>query len=385
MNLPEILLLGPGPSPVPPEVLSAQAAPLLGHLDPAFLSLMEGIQADLRTALATANPLTLPISGTGSAGMEACLVNLVEHGDRVVIGVNGVFGKRMAEIGRRAGGEVVEVEVPFGRPLDLEEMQHAIDDGPTRIVGFVHAETSTGVLQPLDDLLGRIKEAGALSVVDCVTSFCGAPIQLDALGIDCLYSGTQKCLSVPPGLAPVSFGPRAMAKVAERASPCPSWYLDLSLLGSYWGSERVYHHTAPIAALYGLATGLGLVLAEGLEARWQRHTKIGNAFWQGLTALGLEPAVEAGLRTPMLTSIRVPDGVDELNVRKRLRDVYQIEIGGGLGEWKGRVWRVGLMGHGARMSSVVRVLSALADALNVEGKSVSASEAIAEAERAFGD
>ena len=365
---PELLLLGPGPSPVPHEVLAAQTAPLLGHLDRDFLSLMEQVQHDLRLVFETQNRLTIPISGTGSAGMEAALVNLVEPGDRVVVGVIGVFGARLAEIARRLGGEVVEVKVPFGQALDPAEMRRAIAAGPTKVVAVVHAETSTGVLQPLPQILDAAEAAGAVSVVDCVTSLGGAPIAIDPLGIDCAYSGSQKCLSVPPGLAPITFGPRALARMQQRKHKPVSWYLDVGLIASYWGTDRVYHHTAPISAIYGLAAGLRLVLDEGLDQRQRRHREVAQALWQGVAALGLELAVAEPLRTPMVTAIKVPAGVDEAQVRWRLREVHHIEVGAGLGEWKGKVWRIGLLGHGARTESVLRVLAGLAECLTAQGR-----------------
>ncbi len=375
----EILLLGPGPSPVSHRVLAAQAAPVLGHLDPEFLALMDRVQADLRSLFATENAFTLPISATGSAGMEACLVNLIEPGDRVVIGIHGVFGERMKDIAERQGGDVIEVRADYGTALDEGAMVEAIRAGPTKVAAFVHAETSTGVLQPVETICKAARDAGALVVLDCVTSLGGTRVTLDAWGVDAAYSGTQKCLSVPPGLSPVSFSSSAMAKAAKRTTKPPSWYLDVNLIGSYWGGERVYHHTAPISAIYGLAAGLDDVFEEGIEERIARHEDVAHALYRGLDVLGLSCLVPKALRTPMLTSVRVPDGIDAQSVQRHLRTRHQIEIGGGLGTLKGKVWRIGLMGHGAHLSSVTRVLAALGDALHLQGHAVDIPSALAAA------
>ncbi len=379
LALPEFLLLGPGPSPVSPATLAAMGTPLLGHLDPAFLGLMDGVQADLRTLFGTANEFTLPVSGTGSAGMDLCLVNLVEPGDRVVIGTHGVFGGRMKDLVQRLGGEVIEVSAEFGRSLDSEEMVAAIQGGPTRLVAFVHAETSTGVLMDPSVIAKAARDAGALVMLDCVTSLAGTPVSLDAWGIDAAFSGTQKCLSVPPGLAPVSFSERAMERLSQRSSPPPSWYLDVGLLNGYWGGERVYHHTAPISMVYALAAGLRETHEEGLAARFARHLEVAAALYRGLEPLGLSCLVAESERTPMLTTVVLPDGFDEVSARRAIRDRHQIEIGGGLGPLKGRVWRIGLMGHGARMTSVTQVLTAMGDVLCEAGYSADVSAAIAAA------
>ncbi|MCA8942464.1 MAG: alanine--glyoxylate aminotransferase family protein [Planctomycetes bacterium] len=363
-----VLLLGPGPSPVSDAVRAAMAAPVLGHLDPEFVQLMDRVQGGLRTLYGTENRFTLPISGTGSAGMEAAVVNLVEPGDRVVVGIHGVFGGRMRDLVERQGGEAVVVEVPFGEPLDPDAMAEAIAGGDTKVVGLVHAETSTGVLQPLAEIVGAARAAGALVVLDCVTSLGGVPVELDRLGVDAAYSGTQKCLSVPPGLAPLSFSERAFERIRSRAKPSTSWYLDAGLLSGYWGEgQRAYHHTAPISMIYGLAAGLDAALGEGLEERFARHADAAQRLHRGLEVLGLECLVPVELRTPMLTSVCVPDGVDELAVRKRLRQLHGIEIGGGLGSLAGRVWRIGLMGHGARPEVVQRLLAALGESLGSVG------------------
>ncbi|MHC5064376.1 MAG: pyridoxal-phosphate-dependent aminotransferase family protein [Planctomycetota bacterium] len=372
----EVLLLGPGPSPVSPGVRAAGVAPLLGHLDPEFLALMDRVQSNLRRLFGTKNRFTLPISGTGSAGMETMLVNLVEPGDRMVIGINGVFGGRMAELSRRLGAEVVEVKADFGKALDPAEMAKAIDDGPTKLVAVVHAETSTGVLQPLPDIVSAAKQAGAMVLLDCVTSLGGVEVELDALGIDAAFSGTQKCLSVPPGLAPFTMSEQALKKATDRASATPSWYLDVKLLGGYWGGDRVYHHTAPVSMIYGLAAGLEEALAEGMSSRAARHSEVAQALYRGLEAMDMACLVDAEIRTPMLTSVIVPDGIDEAQVRSCLRRDHCIEIGGGLGPLKGKVWRIGLMGHGARLSSVQRLLSSLGAVLTAMGRACDVGQAL---------
>lgn len=357
---PRRLLLGPGPSEVSPEVLQALSIPLLGHLDPDFLGIMDEIMQGLREIFRTRNRLTLPISGTGSAGMEAAVSNLVEPGDRVVLGVCGYFGLRLAEMCRRRGADLVTVEAPWGQPVDPAEMARAIAGGPTRVAAVVHAETSTGVLQPLDEIASAARKAGALLIADTVTSLGGLPVEVDATGIDAAYSASQKCLSAPPGAAPVSFSARAMAKVKARKTDPPFWYLDLRLLDGYWGEEgRVYHHTAPISTFYALREAIRLALEEGLEARWERHAAAGRALVEGAAVMGLEPLVEQRWRLPMLTTLRVPEGVDEKEVRARLLHEEAIEIAGGLGPLAGKVWRVGLMGHSARVENVEQLLAGL--------------------------
>ena len=374
--LPELLLLGPGPSPVPQRTLEALSRPLVGHLDPVFLSLMDGVQDDLRRLFATENRFTLPVSGTGSAGMEICLTNLVEPGDRVVVGVHGVFGSRIVDLVTRLGGEAVEVVSEFGRPLDIEGMVAAIRGGATKLVALVHAETSTGVLTDPVPITGAAAEVGAMTILDCVTSLGGAPVKIDEWGIDAAFSGTQKCLSVPPGLSPVTFSDRALEKISGRGTPTPSWYLDASLLSGYWGGDRAYHHTAPISMVYALAAGLEQVHEEGLPTRFDRHASVAAALYRGLEVLGLPCLVPAESRTPMLTTALVPEGVDEVGLRGTIRERHQIEIGGGLGALKGRVWRIGLMGHGARMTSVLRVLAAIGDVLHEAGQPVDTAAAM---------
>src|SRR5438552_3291389 len=296
------------------------SAPLVGHLDPAFIAMMEDVKALLRFVFATGNTLTFPVSGTGSAGMEACIVNLVEPGDAVVVGVNGVFGTRMADVIERAGGVAVRVEAPWGRIVRPEQVEAALRNcRQPKLVALVHAETSTGAWQPLADAARLAHEHGALFLADCVTSLGGAPVEIDGWGIDAAYSGTQKCLSCPPGLAPITFGPRALEALHERKTRVQSWYLDLTLLSQYWGEERVYHHTAPISMNYALREALRLVAEEGLEARFARHRKNHEALAAGLGALGLALAAEEGHRLPMLNAVTVPEGVDEARLRARRR------------------------------------------------------------------
>ena len=377
--IPELLLLGPGPSPVAQRTLAAMSHPLIGHLDPVFFELMDRVQGDLRRLFQTNNAFTFPVSGTGSAGMEICLTNLVEPGDRVVIGTNGVFGGRMKDLVSRLGGDVVEVVSEFGQPLDPLAMIDAIRAAPTRLVAFVHAETSTGVLTDPRPIVDAAREAGALVVLDCVTSLGGAPVTIDEWGVDVAFSGTQKCLSVPPGLAPVTFSAAALARVAGRKTKPGTWYLDVGMLSGYWGGERVYHHTAPISMIYALAAGLEQVFDEGLDARFARHAEVVSALYRGLEALGLSCLVQDGHRTPMLTTVELPglpDGLDEAVLRRTIRDRHHIEIGGGLGVLKGRVWRIGLMGHGARLTSVARILAAIGDVLHEAGHDVNVAKAL---------
>ena len=356
---PARLLLGPGPSNAHPRVLEAMSTPQVGHLDPYFIGLMDEIQELLRYAFQTDNQLTVPISGTGSAGMEACIANLVEPGDRVVVGCNGYFGGRLSEMATRYGGKVQRLVKPWGEVFDLDELAAALAEQRPAMLGLVHAETSTGARQPLDGVAELCREHDCLLLVDTVTSLGGLPVRVDEWGIDAAYSGTQKCLSCPPGLGPVTFGPRAAAKLAARGSAVTSWYLDLSLLLSYWGGERTYHHTAPINMNYGLREALRLVAEEGLEDRWRRHRETAEALWAGLGEMGLECHVAAEHRLPSLTTIRVPEGVEAARVVKALLNDHQIEIGGGLGELAGRVWRVGLMGYNSRRENVDRLLEAL--------------------------
>ena len=331
-------------------------------MDPAFLALLDDVQESLRGLFGTRNDLTLPLSATGSAGMEACLANLLERGDEIVVGVAGVFGGRMCEVATRIGANVTAVPAEPGTALDPEAMERAIADTRPRVVAFVHAETSTGVCQPVERIARAARESGALVVLDCVTSLAGLPLELDAWRVDAAYSGTQKCLSCPPGLSPVTFSPRALERVAKRSTPVQSWYLDVGLLGGYFGGDRVYHHTAPISSIFALAEGLRLVEEEGMQDRAERHREAAAALIEGIAPLGFQPLVEEAVRLPMLTTLRLPDSVarrGEARVRAALLEHYGIEVGGGLGALAGRVWRVGLMGENARITNVEALLNAL--------------------------
>jgi alanine-glyoxylate transaminase/serine-glyoxylate transaminase/serine-pyruvate transaminase len=385
LNPPPRLLLGPGPSQVHPRVLRAMSAPLVGHLDPYFLQIMEETKGLLRTVFGTENDLTIPISGTGSAGMEACLVNVLEPGDQVVVGVNGVFGTRMAEVAERAGARVARVEAPWGNVIRAEQVEAALKNATSpKLVAVVHAETSTGAWQPLEDIATLAHAHGALMLADCVTSLGGVTVDVDRVGVDLAYSGTQKCLSCPPGLSPVTFGARAVEVLRARKTKVQSWYLDLTLLSQYWGEERVYHHTAPITMNYALREALRIADEEGLPARYERHALHHRALVAGLNALGLSIASEAGHQLPMLNAVTVPDGVHEAGVRGRLLKEHGIEIGPGLGPMKGKVWRIGLMGESARRGSVLSVLSALEDALRAVGRTVAPGAALAAAAGVYG-
>lgn len=366
MSTPARLLLGPGPSNVHPRVLAALAEPLLGHLDPAFLAIADEVQARLRRWFGTENPLTIPLSATGSGGMEAVLANLVEPGDTVLVGVAGVFGERMCDVAARHGGRVVRVEAEWGRALDEAALVEAIERERPAVVALVHAETSTGVHQPVERVAHAARAAGALFVLDCVTSLGGLPVRLDAWGVDAAYSATQKCLSCPPGLAPASFSPRALERVARRRTPVASWYFDVGLLGGYYGERRVYHHTAPVGMIAGFAEGLRVLDEEGPDARFARHADAAARLLAGLEPLGFEPLVPAGERLPMLNAVRLPERVvraGEAALRRRLLDRHGIEVGGGLGKLAGRIWRIGLMGENARPETVDRLLGALAEEL----------------------
>jgi alanine-glyoxylate transaminase/serine-glyoxylate transaminase/serine-pyruvate transaminase len=359
--------MGPGPSDVPARVLQALAAPCIGHLDPYFLKVMNQTQQMLRVLFQTENPLTIPVSGTGSSGMETCLVNLVEPGDEVVVCINGVFGTRMADIVNRIGGKLMRVEGEWGRALDPSLLEKALAGASPKLVAVVHAETSTGACTPLEDLAELSHDAGALFLADTVTSLGGMEVALDKMGVDAAYSGTQKCLSCPPGLSPVSFSPAAMAAIEKRKSAVVSWYLDMSMVSEYWGEQRKYHHTAPINMIFALHEALRIITEEGLEARFARHHRNHLALVAGLEAMGLSMLVPEAERLPMLNAVCIPEGVDDLAVRQALLKGFQIEIGGGLGQFAGKVWRVGLMGESSRRRNVVLFLSALETVLKEQG------------------
>jgi alanine-glyoxylate transaminase/serine-glyoxylate transaminase/serine-pyruvate transaminase len=360
---PQRLLMGPGPSNVAPSVLQAMAAPLVGHLDPVFVKMMDEIKVMLREVFQTKNEMTFPVSGTGSAGMEFCFVNLIEPGDEVVIGVNGVFGGRMVDVAERCGAKVTKVEAPWGHIIEEAQIKSALEDRRPKFVAIVHAETSTGALTPVEEIARLSHDAGALFVLDTVTSLAGCPVRIDDWRVDAVYSGTQKCLSCPPGLSPVSLSPRALEVATRRKQKVQSWYLDVNLLASYWGQERAYHHTAPISMNYALHEALRLVLEEGLENRWRRHERMHGLLRKGIEALGLRIASQEGHQLWQLNAITVPDGADEAAVRKKLLNDYGIEIGAGLGPLKGKIWRVGLMGETATEGNVNRFLSALRECL----------------------
>jgi alanine-glyoxylate transaminase/serine-glyoxylate transaminase/serine-pyruvate transaminase len=358
-ELPERLLLGPGPCNVSEEVRAALARPLVGHLDPAFLALLDEVQDQLLAVFrAPAGSLALPISGTGSAGMEACLVNLLEPGETLLVAVNGVFGERMAAIGERIGARVLRVEAEMGEIVEPARLVAEIETRRPDVVALVHAETSTGVAQPVPEVARAARASGALVVLDCVTSLSGMDVRMADWQVDAAYSGTQKCLACPPGLSPLAFAPRALARLERRQRPVQSWYLDLSLIGRYFGEKRVYHHTAPISMIYALHAALARVLAEGLEPRFARHRAAHERLVAGLEALGFRMLVAREHRLPMLNTV-VPPFADEAPARRRLLDEHGIEVGGGLGKLAGRVWRIGLMGENARPEIVDRLLAAI--------------------------
>jgi alanine-glyoxylate transaminase/serine-glyoxylate transaminase/serine-pyruvate transaminase len=383
LNPPSRLLLGPGPSDVHPRVLSAMATPLLGHLDPAFLEMMQETQQMLRDAFLTKNVLTIPISATGMAGMEACAVNLLEPGDSAVVCVKGYFGQRMAEVAGRTGARVTVLDQPWGEVFDLNRIRETLQRVRPKVLTIVHAETSTGAHQPLEQLGKLCHEFDTLLVVDAVTSLGCVPLQVDDWGIDAVFSCSQKGLSCPPGLSPITMSPRAEDAIGRRKTKVQSWYLDLTLVRQYWDSDRAYHHTAPITMVYALREGLRLLHEEGLEARWNRHVRNHRALKAGLTALGLKYSAAEGNQLPQLNAVFVPPGVDDLVVRKRLLTDFGIEVGGGLGDFKGKVWRIGLMGHNSRPGPVFTVLAALEQCLRGVGVNVAPGAGVAAAERAY--
>src|SRR3989475_9184131 len=375
---PPRLLMGPGPSNVAPSVLEALSRPLVGHLDPTFIKMMEEIKTMLRRVFLTRNEMAFPVSGTGSAGMEFCFANLVEPGDQVIIGVNGVFGTRMVDVAERCGAKVRKVETAWGRIIEPQQIAEALKTvSRPKLVAIVHAETSTGALTPVEEISNLAHNAGALFLLDTVTSLGGCPVRIDDWRVDAVYSGTQKCLSCPPGLAPVSLSPPALQAATKRKVKVQSWYLDVNLLASYWGQERDYHHTAPISMNYALHEALRLVLAEGLENRWRRHEQNHLALKAGLKAMGLQIASQEVHQLWQLNAVRVPEGVDEAAVRKRLLTDYNIEIGAGLGPLKGKIWRVGLMGETSSKANVKVFLSALGQILNDSGRKTDAAAALA--------
>lgn len=371
--------MGPGPSDVHARVLEAMSRPTIGHLDPAFIGLMDELKGLLRYAFRTENDLTMPVSGPGTAGMESCVVNLVEPGDTVVVCENGVFGGRLRSMVERAGGTVVTVADEWGRAVSPEKLESALAAHPeASLVAFVQAETSTGASSDAETLVRIAHEHDCLAIVDVVTALGGTPVEVDAWGLDAVYAGTQKCLSAPPGLAPITLGADAVARVRGRAEPVRSWFMDLTLVMGYWGEggKRAYHHTAPINALYGLHEALLMVREEGIEAAWSRHRRNHLALRAGLEALGLELVVPESERLPQLNAVRVPEGVDEARIRSRLLEEHDLEIGAGLGALAGRIWRIGLMGYSSRPETVERCIRALGATLADEGMGVGVEEAI---------
>jgi alanine-glyoxylate transaminase/serine-glyoxylate transaminase/serine-pyruvate transaminase len=373
------VLMGPGPSDVDPRVLEAMSRPTIGHLDPAFLEMLNGIRELLQYTFMTRNEMTFAVSGTGSAGMEACVVNLIERGDPMLVCINGVFGKRMADVAERCGAEVSTIEINWGKAFAPEQIADALEKRPAKVVGIVHAETSTGVCQPLEEISEIVHDHGALLLVDAVTSLGGMKVDVDGWRIDACYSGSQKCLSCPPGLAPVTFSEAAMNAIGNRRTKVQSWYLDVSMIRRYWGSERLYHHTAPVNMNYALLESLRIIREEGLEARWRRHATNHKILKAGLSAMGIRYLPEPGYELPMLNAVSIPQGVDDLAVRKQLLDEFNIEIGGGLGDFKGKAWRIGLMGSACTLSNVMLALAAIEKSLTDQGVKLKPGAGIAAA------
>lgn len=371
------VLMGPGPSTVDPRILRAMSEPTIGHLDPEFLAIMDELSDLLRYVFNTKNPLTTATSGTGSAGMEATFVNTLEPGDKVIVGVKGVFGQRMVDNVERCGCEAVQVSAPWGKHIDPDNIRKAFKENPdAKMLAIVHAETSTGVLQPLKELSQIAKEHDALLLADTVTSLGGIPVDIDDNGVDVAYSGTQKCISAPPGLAPITFNDKAAEILETRKSKVQSWYLDMTMIRKYLGKERVYHHTAPINSLFALHEACRIIKEEGLEARYERHRKNSKALWAGLQAMGLKLVVDENYRLPPLTTVYIPEGADDATVRGKLMKEYNLEIGGGLGDFKGKAWRIGLMGYACTKANVLFCLSALGSTLSSAGVKVDKAAAL---------
>jgi len=369
---PPRLLCGPGPCNAHPRVHAAMSLPQIGHLDPYFLELMDQIKALLRYTWQTKNDFTVPVSGTGSAAMEACVCNMVEPGDKILIGINGYFGHRLVDMAKRYGAEVVTIKKPWGEVFSLAEITAAMEEHKPRILALVHAETSTGACQPFVGIGDLCKKHDAILIADCVTSISGVPLYIDKWGIDAAYAGTQKALACPPGISPLTFSPRAMTKLMARKTTVANWYLDMKLVASYLvgsggAAPRSYHHTAPISMCYALRVALELVKEEGLENRWARHRRVAEDFWQKAEAMGLEMLVAHEHRLPTLTTIKVPAGIDSKKVVTYILEKYQVEIGNGLGDLQGKAWRIGLMGYNSRNDVAVTVLSCLKDALAQQG------------------
>ena len=365
---PARLLMGPGPCNIDPRVNLAMAKPLLGHMDPYFIRIMHQIQELLRDVFATRNSLTIPISGTGTAGMETAFVNTVEPGDRVLICVNGFFGERMVEVAGRCGAEIKRLDKTWGKPLEPAEVEKELRAFRPKVLALVHAETSTGVLQPLEEFPSLMKKfPETLLLVDTVTSLGGHPVKVDEWGIDACYSGTQKCLSCPPGLAPITFSPRAVERFSKRPKKIQSFYLGMDTLSKYWGSETTYHHTAPVSMNYALLEALRIIHEEGLDRRFERHRRNHLALVAGVEGMGLKMFVDPPHRLWSLNTVVIPEGIDDAKVRKSLLEDYNLEIGGGLGALKGKIWRVGLMGYNSDERNVLFFLTVLEQALRAQG------------------
>jgi len=370
MAIPKTLkrvLMGPGPSDVDPRVLEALSRPTIGHLDPEFLNILNEIRSLLQYTFQTKSEMTLAMSGTGSAGMETCVVNLIEPGDPMVVCINGVFGNRMADVAQRYGADVTKLEIEWGKVFEPDQIKHALEKKTAKVVGIVHAETSTGAGQPIEQISKIVNEYGALLLVDTVTSLGGMKVDVDGWQIDACYSGSQKCLSCPPGLAPVTFNDAAIKVIENRKTKVQSWYLDLTMIRQYWGAERLYHHTAPINMNYAMLEALKIVKEEGLGNRWARHLTNHQILRAGLEAIGIQYVAQPGHELPMLNAVSVPEGADDAAVRKQLLNEFGIEIGGGLGAFKGKVWRIGLMGSASTRSNVMLFLSALEKCLIDQG------------------
>jgi len=383
LNPPTRLLLGPGPTDVHPRVLAAMSMPLLGHLDPQFLEIMNETQEMLRQAFCTKNRLTLPLSATGMAGMECCMVNLLESGDKIVVCRKGYFGQRQVEVAERTGAQVTVLERPWGEVFDLDQIRQTLQKVRPKVLSIVQAETSTGAWQPVDQLGKLCHEFNTLLVVDAVTALGCIPLQVDEWEIDAVYSCSQKGLSCPPGLSPITLSDRALEAIKRRNSKAQSWYLDLALVQKYWDSERFYHHTAPITMIYAIREGLRLLHEEGLQARHERHQRNHKSLKAGLLALGLPYTAAEGHLLPQLNAVRIPSGVDDLAVRKQLLSDFGIEIGGGLGDFKGKVWRVGLMGHNSQPNSVLVFLGALEQCLAKQGVKLAPGAGVAAANQVY--
>ncbi len=389
MQPPQRVLLGPGPSTVHPRVLQAMATPVVGHLDPAFFQVMDDVCEMLREVFHTSNTMTLPISATGTGAMETACVNIIEPGDSVLICRNGYFGIRLADIAERCGATVHLMDTPWGKAVDPQMLRDELKKhSGLKAVGVVHAETSTGVLSSVKELVDVIHEHGALAIVDAVTSLGGHDMRMDDWGIDICYSATQKCLGAPPGLAPISLSGAAMAVVGNRKTKVQSFYFNLKDLEAYWNETRAYHHTSPINMTYALREALRMMMEEGLENRIQRHARVAGGLRAGMESLGMTLLAEEGHRLNPLTTVSVPEGIDDAKVRRTLLDDYDIEIGGGLGEFRGKAWRIGLMGESARERNVFALLSALETILSKEGYEVAFGASLSAAQRAiatFGD